>query len=353
MSKMGFSQSGQLNVAVVGLGWWGKVIIDALKDSPKIRAVKTIDPLPAVGDWAKQQGLDFTTDYDAVLADPNVGGVVLCTPHSVHAKQAQAAAKAKKHVFCEKPLALTRRDAVAEVEACKANGVVLAVGHEHRFKPAMQEVLRMVRSGELGKIQMSEATLTLGVRPLAADNWRLQKREAPAGSMTALGIHGLDICVAINGPAESVFANMRSLVSPTPDTLGVLVSFKNGASALISSVFGPPFSIRFAVFGDKGWVQVQDKTHPQAPEGWLMIKCMQGGKPQIVEYPVMSMVRANLEAFADAAAGRASYPVTYQEMIDTIAALEAIGISAQSGQIVQVTGAEKAPAAARVPEPAE
>jgi len=210
-----------------------------------------------------------------------------------------------------------------------------------------------VRSGELGKIQMSEATLTLGVRPLAADNWRLQKREAPAGSMTALGIHGLDICVAINGPAESVFANMRSLVSPTPDTLGVLVSFKNGASALISSVFGPPFSIRFAVFGDKGWVQVQDKTHPQAPEGWLMIKCMQGGKPQTVEYPVMSMVRANLEAFADAAAGRASYPVTYQEMIDTIAALEAIGISAQSGQIVQVTGAEKAPAAARVPEPAE
>jgi predicted dehydrogenase len=353
MNKMGFSQSGQLNVAVVGLGWWGKVIVEALKDSSKIRVVKTIDPLPTMGAWAKQQGLDFTTDYDAVLADPNVGGVMLCTPHSIHAKQVQAAAKAKKHVFCEKPLALTLRDAVAEVEACKANGVVLAVGHEHRFKPAMQEVLRMVRSGELGKIQMSEATLTLGVRPLAADNWRLQKREAPAGSMTALGIHGLDICVAVNGPAETVFANMRSLVSPTPDTLSVLVSFKSGASALISSVFGPPFSIRFAVFGDKGWVQVQDKTHPQAPEGWLMIKCMQGGKPQTVEYPVMSMVRANLEAFADAAAGRASYPVTYQEMIDTIAALEAIGTSAESGQIVQVAGAEVAPAAARVPEPAE
>src|SRR3974390_1903289 len=352
MNKMGYSQSGQLRVAVVGLRWWGKGLFEGLKDGRKIRAVKPIDPLPAGGDWAKQQGLDFTTDYDAVLADPNVGGVVLCTPHSIHAKQAQAAAKAKKHVFCEKP-ALTRRDAVVVVEACKANGVVLAVGHEHRFKPAMQEVLRMVRSGELGTIQMSEATLTPGVRPWAAANWRLQQREAPAGSMTALGIHGLDICVAINGPAESVFANMRSLVSPTPDTLCVLVSFKNGAGALISSVLGPPFSIRFAVFGDKGWVQVQDKTHPQAPEGWLMIKCMKGGKPQTVEYPGMSMVRANLEAFADAAAGRASYPVTYQEMIDTVAALEAIGISAQSGQIVQVTESEKAPAAARVPVPAE
>src|SRR3974377_1755525 len=98
MNKMGFSQSGQLNVAVVGLGWGGKVIVEALKDSPKIRAVKTIDPLPAVGDWAKQQGLDFTTDYDAVLADPNVGGVVLCPPHSIPAKPRQRAAKANKHV---------------------------------------------------------------------------------------------------------------------------------------------------------------------------------------------------------------------------------------------------------------
>jgi len=351
MNKQGFLPTGQLNVAVAGLGWWGKVIIEALKDSPKLRVVKTIDPLAAAGDWAKQQGLAFTTDFDAVLADPNVGGVVLCTPHSMHAKQVQAAAKAKKHVFCEKPMALTRRDIVAEVEACKANGVVLAVGHEHRFKPAMQEMLRMVRAGELGKIQMTEATLTLGVRPLAADNWRLQGPEAPAGSMTALGIHGLDICVAINGAAESVLANMRSLVSATRDTLGVLVSFKSGAQAVISSVFGPPFSIRFAVFGDKGWVQVQDKTHPQAPEGWLMTKCMAGGKPVTTEYPVMSMVRVNLEAFADAAAGRAAYPVTHQEMIDTIAALEAIGKSAESGQIVPVVGAEKA--AARVLEPAE
>src|ERR1039458_1327275 len=169
MNKAGFSQNGQLNGAVAGLGWWGKVIIEALKDNPKIRVVKTIDPVPAAGDWAKTQGLDFATDYNAALADPKVGGVILCTPHSLHAEQVESAARAKKHVFCEKPLALTRRDAVAEVEACKANGVILAVGHEHRFKPAMQDILRMVRAGELGTIQMTEATLTLGLRPLAAD----------------------------------------------------------------------------------------------------------------------------------------------------------------------------------------
>lgn len=340
MSKAGFSQSGQLNLAVVGLGWWGKAIVGALKDSPKVRVAKTIDPVPAAGEWAKTQGLDFATSFDAALADPNIGGVVLCTPHSLHAGQVKAAAAAKKHVFCEKPLALTRADAVAEVEACKANGVVLAVGHEHRFKPAVQDVLRMVRAGELGTIQMTEATLTHELRPLAADNWRLQKAEAPAGTMTALGIHGLDICVAINGPADRVYAPLRSLVSPTLDTLGIIVTFKSGASAVITSLMGPPFSIRFGIFGNKGWVQVQDKTHPQAPEGWVLSKCMHGERPQTVEYPAMSIVRANLEAFADAAAGRAPYPITHQQMVDTIAALEAIGKSSESGEIVPVEGAE-------------
>ncbi len=340
------SPNGQLNIAVAGLGWWGKAIIAAAKESPKVRVVKAIDPVPAAGEWAKTQGLDFTTDYAAALADPKIGGVILCTPHSLHAEQVRAAAKAKKHVFCEKPLALSRRDAVAEVEACEANGVVLAVGHEHRFKPVMQDILRMVRAGELGTIQMTEATLTHELRPLAPDNWRLQKAEAPAGSMTALGIHGLDICVAINGPADSVLAKMRSLVSPTQDSTGVLVTFKSGANALITSLFGPPFSIRFAVFGSKGWVQVQDKTHPQAPEGWILTKCMHGTRPQTVEYPAMSMVRANLEAFADAAAGRAPYPVTHREMIDTVAALEAIGKSAESGAIVAVESAAKVSAVA-------
>ena len=115
-----------------------------------MRVVKAVDTVPAAGEWARSQGVEFTTDYAAAAGRPEVGGVILCTPHTMHTAQVVAAAAAKKHVFCEKPLALTRRDALTEVEACKANGVVLAVGHEHRFKPVLQDVLRMVKSGELG-----------------------------------------------------------------------------------------------------------------------------------------------------------------------------------------------------------
>ena len=340
MKKPGFSESGQLNVAVVGLGWWGKTMIATLKDSSKVKVVKAVDVVPASGEWAQSQGLEFTSNFDAALADPNIGGVILCTPHSLHTQQIAAAAKAKKNVFCEKPLALTRRDAVASVEACKAAGVVLGVGHEHRFKPVTADILKMVRSGELGTIQMTEATLTHELRPLAADNWRRQKTEAPGGtSMTAMAVHGLDLCVAVNGAAKSAVANMRSLITPSDnETLGILLSFKNGANAVICSAFGPPFSIRFAVFGSKGWVEVHDNAHPQAPEGWVLTKAMHGSRPVKVEYPAMSMVRANVEAFAEAAAGGALYPVTGEEIVANISAFEAICNAAGSQQIEAVEG---------------
>ncbi len=325
-------EDGRLNLAVVGVGWWGKAIIEAVKDSPKVRVVKAVGRTEASGgDWAQARGLAFTTDYQAVLAEPNIGGVVLCTPHSQHPQQIIAAAQAKKHVFAEKPLTLNRRDAVAAVGACATNGVVLAVGHEHRFKPAMAEVLRLVKSGELGNIQSTEAALTHPLRPLPPGNWRLQPAEAPAGSMTALGIHGLDLCIAVNGPAASAFAQL----CPARAT-GALVTFKSGAQASIISLFGPPFSIRFAVFGNQGWVEIRDKAHPQFGEGSILTKCVLGGRPASIEYPAFPMVRANVEAFADAAAGRASYPIPHEEMIANIAAFEAIAKSSESGKVVPV-----------------
>lgn len=338
MSKPGFADDGRMNVAFVGLGWWGKTLLGDLKNSSKLRVAMTVDALPEAGKWAQEQGFKFTTDYNAVLADPDVAAVVLTTPHSLHAQQIIAAAKAKKHVFCEKPLTLNRAEVLAAVEACEANNVVLAVGHEHRFKPAMQELLRAVKAGELGTIQMTEATLTNPGRPLAADNWRLEKKERPAGTMTALGIHGLDLSVAVNGPAKSVLAESDSLTGSIQDTLGILINFKSGAKGVISSISGPPFSIRFAVFGKKGWMELHDKSHPEKPLGWTLTKCEHGKLAEHTEYPAMSMVQANVEAFVDAASGGTPYPVPHAEMVANISAFEAIGKSADSGEIVAVEG---------------
>ncbi|MGE5792712.1 MAG: Gfo/Idh/MocA family protein, partial [Bacteroidota bacterium] len=129
-----------VRVAIVGLGWWGRIIAGLLGGSTKLAAVKGIDPDPRAAEFARAQGLAHGTDLAEALADPAVDAVVLCTPHSLHCQQIVAAANARKHVFCEKPLSLSRAEVLRAIEAVNANGVQLAVGHEKRFEPPLLEI---------------------------------------------------------------------------------------------------------------------------------------------------------------------------------------------------------------------
>ena len=328
-----------LNVAVIGLGWWGRIIVSLAKTSSRLRVVRVADPAPAAAEFARAQELPLSRDLDDALRDPKVQGVVLCTPHTQHTEQIVRAANAKKHVFCEKPLSLSRKDVLRAVDACNRNGAQLAVGHEKRFEPPIQEAMRLVRSGELGTPLQIEANFVQDkFLSLPADNWRLSAKEAPAGPMTATGIHLLDLSVGVFGVAERVFANVRQLGSQlvNGDTLGILVNFKSGANALLSAILATPFDGRFAVYGSKGWVEVRDKAHPEAPRGWTLTVQLRNQEKQAREYPPAKAVLANLEAFADAATGGAAYPVPQGEMIANVSALEAIFKSARSGQVEQV-----------------
>lgn len=329
-----------LNVAVVGMGWWGKTIVPLLKTSSKITVNTVVEINPAgIADFARQHGVRVIDSFDAVLKDPGIQGVVLCTPHTQHTGQIVAAARAGKHVFCEKPLSMTRADVLRAIKAVNDNRVALAVGHERRFEPPILEAMKVIRSGELGTPMQIEANFSQDkFLALAADNWRLSGKEAPAGPMTATGIHLLDLSVGVFGEAERVFASVKQLGSQlvNGDTLAILVSFRNGGHALISAILATPFEGRFAVYCNKGWIEVRDKTHPEAPEGWVLTKTLRGGRKEVREFPPAPNVLANLEAFADAAEGRAPYPVPQSQMIANISALEAIFKSASSGAIVDV-----------------
>ncbi len=329
-----------LNVAVVGMGWWGKIIVPLIKTSAKLSVTTVVEVnAPAIADFAQAQGVKVVTDFNAVLRDPTIQAVVLATPHTLHTDQIVAAANAGKHIYCEKPLSMTRADVLRAIQSVNDNKVALAVGHERRFEPPIIEAMRVIRSGELGVPLQIEANFSQDkFLTLPADNWRLSGKEAPAGPMTATGIHLLDLSVGVFGEAERVFASCKQLGSQlvNGDTLAILVSFKNGGHALLSAILATPFEGRFAVYCTKGWIEVRDKTHPEAPEGWTLTTTHQGGKREVREYAPASTVLANLEAFADAAAGRAPYPVPQSQMIANISALEAIFKSASSGEIVAV-----------------
>jgi predicted dehydrogenase len=156
--------------------------------------------------------------------------------------------------------------------------------------------------------------------------------------MTATGIHLLDLSIGLLGPADNVLARVRQLGSGlvNGDTLALQIAFKNGTNALLSAILATPFDGRFAVYGSKGWAEVRDKAHPEAPEGWVLTFHLRNQQKMTREFPRANAVLANLEAFADAAAGRAPYPVPQSQMVANISALEAVFKSARSGDIEYV-----------------
>jgi predicted dehydrogenase len=330
-----------LNIAVIGLGWWGRIIVDLARGSDKLQVVRVADVSPQAASFAGERQLSFSGSFDEVLADPRVQAVVLCTPHSQHTDQIVQAARAGKHVFCEKPLSMSRADVMRAVEAVEQAGVALAVGHEKRFEPPILEIMRLLKTGALGTPLQVEANFSQDkFLSLASDNWRLSGKEAPAGPMTATGIHLLDLSVGVFGEADTVHCSVKQLGSPLTngDTLAALVTFKRGGHALISAILATPFAGRFAVYGSQGWAEVRDRTHPEAPEGWTLTTCLRGQRAESVEMPPAPAVLHNLEAFADAATGGAAYPVPREQMIANVSALEAIFRSARSGNIEQVEG---------------
>jgi len=327
-----------LGVAVVGLGWWGRTVVPLLQQSSKLRLVTTVDPAAAGAEFARSQGLAVST-LEKALENPQVQGVILCTPHTQHTEQIVAAASAKKHVFCEKPLSMSRSGVLRAVKACNDNKVALAVGHEKRFEPPVQELARLAKAGELGTLLQIEANFSQDkFLSLAADNWRLSAAEAPAGPMTATGIHLLDLSIGLLGPAQHVFAQVRQLGSRllNGDTLGILVTHKSGANSLLSAILATPFDGRFALYGNKGWAEVRDKAHPESPQGWTLTRCSRGSEKKTFDYAPAKAVLANLEAFADAASGGAPYPVPQDQMIANVSALEAVFRSAASGKVEAV-----------------
>ena len=324
-----------INVGLVGLGWWGKKLALSIRESSLLRVVRGVETnSSAIQGFAETCGFPISADYSSVLEDPQVHAVLLATPHSLHAEQVERAAAAKKHVFCEKPLALTRAGAIRSVGLVAAQGLVLGIGHERRWEPAVAQMMEEARSGALGKLLQLEGNSSHDkFVTLSGDNWRLSAVEAPAGGMTATAIHIFDIATSLFGEGETAYTSSATLASnlANGDSSCALVRYRNGCTAYVSAMLATPFLSRIALFGSEGWMEVRDKAHIEAPEGSWLTRCAKGGRPVTTDIPMGRPVLANLEAFARAVQGDAPYPISTADMIANAAVMEAIFHSAQMG----------------------
>jgi predicted dehydrogenase len=338
-----------IRAAMVGLGWWGRTLVDAVADSTEIRfvagATRTITA--EAESFAVGHGIQLAGGYDALLADPLVDAIVLATPHSMHAAQVIAAAAAGKHIFCEKPFALTREDAEAAVHATKSAGVTLGLGYNRRFHPEMTGLRDRIRAGELGTILHVEATMTfpnaLTLQPTA---WRANREETPCGGLTPMGVHAVDGMIDLCGPIDHVFCqSFRRVVEiDADDTTSILFRMKAGMSGYLSTMTatGPGFS--FQVFGSKGWVRLEGMTHVAGASSEERRTRLFGtckfqpakGEAEIWQAASLDVTRATLDAFARAASGGPPFPIPLDEMVHGAAVTEAIVRSAASGKTEKV-----------------
>ena len=339
-----------IKAAIVGLGWWGKTIVESVQtDSDLIRFVAgaTRSVSPELTAFADAQHLRLVSGFDALLADPQVEAIVLATPHSMHPPQVIAAAQAGKHVFCEKPFALTKTDAEQAAAATRKAGVTLGLGYNRRFHPEMVKLRERIRSGGLGTILHVEATMTFpNALMLKATQWRAHRDETPCGGLTPMGVHAIDGMIDLCGPIDQVYCQSfrRAVEVDSDDTTSMLFRMKDGMSGYLGTLTatGPGFS--FQVFGSNGSVRLEGMTHVAGASSEERRTRLFGtckyqplkGPAEVWEAARLDVTRACLEAFAAAASGGPAFPIPVSEMVHGAAVTEAVVRSAGSGRVEKI-----------------
>jgi predicted dehydrogenase len=310
-----------LNAAIIGLGWWGKELVRSVQNRSELirfsRAV-TLEPGSA-RDFAAEAGLVLGTSYEDVLADPKIDAVVLATPHTLHRRQVDVAAARGKHVFCEKPFALSLADARAALAACRKAGVALGVGHNRRLWPSIRRMRALMDEGRFGKIMHVEGHFShdwLAHQP--AGDWRSAPEETKAGAVTGMGIHLIDCFSFLVGPMQRIAAlsTRRTLPLASGDTTSALFEFKNGATGTLATTLKTPYLWRLAIYGSDFWAESLNET--------TIATRRSGSGVETIQLADTNHIGLNLESFARAALGKGAYQIDDEGILHTVAVLDAL-----------------------------
>jgi predicted dehydrogenase len=325
-----------VRVAAVGVGGWGRVLADAARRGSALAIVactsRSADNRAA---YAKAYGCRDLPSYEAVLADPDVEGVLITTPHSVHAEQVVAAARAGKHVFVDKPFTLTVADARRATEVCRQAQVVLAVGHQRRRQPASRAMKKLVDEGALGRVAQVEGNFSVNIGfTLKPGMWRTVREETPAGAMTNLGIHHVDTFQYLLGPIARVMAFSRRVALTgveIDDTTSIIFEFASGSLGYLGTSW---------VHANRTQVITLHGTEAQAwseADGSRLLVARRGeAEPTAVPLTPVDPLVEELAEFARCVRDGTKPEVGGQEATAAIAVLEAIVESTETGRAVSV-----------------
>lgn len=278
-------------------------ILPAINSFSGSRLVGVVSRDPARAEaFAKKFGAQHAyTRYEDLLANPDVQAVAIHTPNSMHAEQIVAAARAGKHVFCDKPMTTSVADAERAIAECEKAGVKLGVNFHNRFMPPFMDAKRIVDSGEIGKVQLVQLEASPGARPGARlATWRVDPGMAGLGTSMSIGVHVYDILRYILSSeivaVSALFDTPRNVMEEV--NLSVF-KFASGAMAQLSVHENSPLPHNdFIIYGSKGRITGRGLTRSRA--GGVMEVATMDGKSRTQEYSAMNAHEACVHAFSKA-----------------------------------------------------
>ena len=213
-----------VRVGVVGLGYWGPNLVRNLYELPSAELVAICDTnesrLALVG--GRYPSIRRTTSYSALVADPAIEAILIATPVLSHYAFGMEAIAAGKHVFIEKPLAASAREAMQLASAAAAAGLTIMPGHTFLYSPSVTAIRELVQTGELGELQfISSSRVNLGLH------------QSDVSVVWDLGPHDFSILRCWLGHAPTrVSATARAcIVESIPDVAFINLEYESGTIA--------------------------------------------------------------------------------------------------------------------------
>jgi len=286
---------GPTKVAVVGAGFMGRQHVESYENIPEARVVAVVDPQrERAEELAGICGARAETDLEAVLADPEVEVVDICTPTFLHREQVEKAARAGKHVICEKPIALTVGEAEAIVEAVRRAGVKFMVAHCLRFWPEYATAKRIIDRGRVGEPLAVTASRCSPFPGWTWASWILDPQKS-GGAAVDLLIHDFDMVSWILGKPKTVYA--RGLISQRGglDHAFVVIEHEGGRVSHVEGGWFMPqdYGLRMTlkVIATRGAIEIDNKA-----EHTLTVHIPEKG-PQYPELPAEDGYTGELRYF--------------------------------------------------------
>lgn len=269
---------------LIGAGNMGLVYAEALATQVPAGRLVAIAGGSRAGALAAEYGVPAEESVEALLARPDVDAVIIATPHTTHLPYTRAAAAAGKHVFCEKPMAVTADECDAMLAACREAGVQLAVASQSREFPTFTETKRLIDEGAIGNIRMVRMLSSTVGWDLEEGSWA--EDPAEGGAYLDWGVHGMDVLTWLTETrAKRVFAQFTAFGGGPIQDLSAMAQYELATGAMVqvwmSYEMPPPglgTNIQFTIVGSKAilmmdryWLKLgqgEDWTDIIEIEGW-------------------------------------------------------------------------------------